>query len=187
MIVIEEWNKTGRNTMDMLNYEFKNKRRIYLLGEINDEMAMEVIRQINYLNDVGSGEITLMINSPGGSVTAGMAIYDAMKSSRAEVATVCCGMAASMAAVLLAAGQKGKRGSYLHSEVMIHQVMGGMQGQATDMGIAYKRIKKKKDLLNNILAECTGQKYERIAADTERDYFMQADEAKEYGMIDYVL
>lgn len=187
MIIIEECNKTGKSTMDMLNYEFKNKRRIYLLGEIHDDMAMEVIRQINYLNDIGSDDITLVINSPGGSVTAGMAIYDAMKSSKADVATLCCGMAASMAAVLLAAGAKGKRGSYLHSEVMIHQVMGGMQGQATDMGIAYKRVKKKKDLLNSILAECTGQRYDRIATDTERDYFMLADEAKEYGMIDYIL
>ncbi len=187
MIVIEELNKTGRNSMDMLNYEFKNKRYIYLLGEINDEMAMEIIRQINYLNDVGSDDITIIINSPGGSVSAGMAIYDAMQHSRADVATICCGMAASMAAVILAAGAKGKRGSYLHSEVMIHQVMGGMQGQATDMGIAYKRIKKKKDLLNNILSECTGQKYDRIASDTERDYFMLAEEAKEYGMIDYIV
>lgn len=186
MVVIENIEKTGKSSMNMESYEFKNKRRIYLLGEINDDMAMEIIRQINYLNDISQDDITLVINSPGGHVNAGLAIYDVMKNSKAKIATVCLGMAASMAAVLLAAGEKGKRSAYPHSEVMIHQVMGGMQGQATDMGIAYKRIEKKKHLLNTILSEHTGQPYEQVASDTERDYYMMSKEALEYGMIDFI-
>ncbi|MDO8509515.1 MAG: ATP-dependent Clp endopeptidase proteolytic subunit ClpP [bacterium] len=163
--------------------------RIIFLGDaIDDHTANIIIAQLLFLeNQSPDKDIKLYINSPGGSVTAGMAIYDTMKFIKADVSTICVGMAASMAAVLLAAGTKGKRYALPNSEIMIHQVMGGMEGQASDIKIRAERILKIKDRLNHILADHTGQNMARIEKDTDRDNFMSAKEAKTYGLIDKVI
>jgi ATP-dependent Clp protease protease subunit len=165
------------------------KDRIIFLGTaIDDTVANLVIAQMLFLESQDqTKDIKLYINSPGGSVTAGMAIYDAMQYVKPDVSTICVGLAASMGAVLLAAGEKGKRFSLPNSEVMIHQVLGGVQGQATDIKIHAERILKIKDRLNQVLADHTGQKLEKVAADTERDYFMDPEEALKYGLIDQVI
>lgn len=165
------------------------KDRIIMLGsEINDEISNVVVAQLLFLESQDkTQDIKLYINSPGGSVTAGLAIYDAMQYVKPDVSTICIGMAASMGAVLLAGGAKGKRLSLPNSEVMIHQVLGGMQGQATDIKIHAERILKTKDQLNKILAKHTGQPFKTIENDTERDNFMSANEALKYGLIDKVI
>ncbi len=165
------------------------KDRIIFLGTaIDDTVANLVIAQMLFLESQDQKkDIKLYINSPGGSVTAGMAIYDAMQYVKPDVSTICVGLAASMGAVLLAAGEKWKRFSLPNSEVMIHQVLGGVQGQATDIKIHAERILKIKDRLNQVLADHTGQKLEKVAADTERDYFMDPEEALKYGLIDQVI
>jgi ATP-dependent Clp protease protease subunit len=165
------------------------KDRIIFLGTaIDDTVANLVIAQMLFLESQDQKkDIKLYINSPGGSVTAGMAIYDAMQYVKPDVSTICVGLAASMGAVLLAAGEKGKRFSLPNSEVMIHQVLGGVQGQATDIKIHAERILKIKDRLNQVLADHTGQKLEKVAQDTERDYFMDPEEALKYGLIDQVI
>mgnify|MGYP006329098825 CR=1 FL=1 len=151
-------------------------------------MANTVVAQLIYLEGKDAGkDISLYINSPGGSVSAGMAIYDTMNYIKCDVSTICIGMAASMGAFLLSAGAKGKRYALPNSEVMIHQPLGGMQGQASDIKIHADRIVKMKDKLNNILAEATGQPLEVIEKDTDRDNFMSADQAKEYGLVDEVI
>jgi len=165
------------------------KDRIIFLGtEIDDTVANLVIAQLLFLESQDkTKEIKLYINSPGGSVTSGLAIYDCMQHIKPDVSTTCVGMAASMAAVLLASGAKGKRFCLPNSEVMIHQVLGGVQGQATDIKIHAERILKMKDQLNNILAKHTGKKKSQVEQDTERDYFLDADEALKYGLVDKVV
>lgn len=165
------------------------KDRIIFLGtEINDQVANIVIAQLLFLaNQDPEKDIKLYINSPGGSVTAGLAIYDTMQFIKPDVSTICIGMAASMASVLLAVGAKGKRFCLPNSEVMIHQVMGGTQGQASDIKIHAERILKMKDKLNNILQKHTGQKLETIEKDSDRDNFMSAEEAVKYGLADKVI
>lgn len=163
--------------------------RIIFLGQaIDDHVANIVIAQLLFLeNQSPEKDIKLYINSPGGSVTAGLAIYDTMQYIKADVSTICIGMAASMGAVLLAAGAKGKRLALPNSEIMIHQVMGGMEGQASDIKIHAERILKTKDQLNKILVKHTGQELIRIEKDTDRDNFMSASEAKNYGLVDKVI
>lgn len=165
------------------------KDRIVFLGSaVDDVVANSIIAQLLFLDSEDSKkDIKLYINSPGGSVTAGLAIYDAMQHVKADVSTICVGMAASMGAVLLASGQKGKRFCLPNSEVMIHQVMGGAQGQAIDIKIQAEHILKIKDRLNKILVKHVGQPIDKIEKDTDRDYFMNAEEAKAYGIIDDVI
>ncbi len=165
------------------------KDRIIFLGtEIDDTVANLVIAQLLFLeSEDKTKDIKLYVNSPGGSVTAGLAIYDAMQYVKPDVSTICVGMAASMGAVLLAAGAKGKRFALPNAEIMIHQVLGGAQGQATDIKIHAERILKIKDQLNEILAKHTGQKKDRVERDTERDNFMDPVVAQKYGLIDKVI
>ncbi len=165
------------------------KDRIIFLGtEIDDTIANLVIAQLLFLESQDkTKEIKLYINSPGGSVTSGLAIYDAMQYVKPHVSTICVGMAASMGAVLLAAGEKGKRFALPNSEIMIHQVLGGVSGQATDIKIHAERILKIKDQLNEILSKHTGQKKAKVAEDTERDYFLDSAEAVKYGLVDKVI
>ena len=184
MPVAEKTDRHGRQYLDITSILFTQNRIIFLNEAISDTFASDVIRQLLYLSTVSSEDITLVINSPGGSVTAGLAIYDTIKGLSCDVSTVCLGMAASMSAFLLAAGTKGKRYAMPNSEVMIHQVMGGASGQAVDVQIAAHRIGLTKDNLNNLLANFTGQPLERIQLDTDRDYFMSAEEAVAYGMVD---
>ncbi len=165
------------------------KDRIIFLGDsIDDTVANAVIAQLLFLESQDkSKDIKLYINSPGGSVTAGLAIYDTMQYVKADVSTICIGMSASMAAVLLAAGAKGKRFVLPNSEVMIHQIMGGVEGQATDVEIGAKRIVKLKRRLNEILMQHTGQQLEKVEKDTDRDYFMSPEEAVKYGIADKII
>lgn len=159
-----------------------------LSGEITDELANSIVAQLLFLASQDSDkDIQLYINSPGGSTTAGMAIYDTMNYVKPDVTTICIGMAASMGAFLLAAGAKGKRYALPNSEIMIHQPLGGAQGQATDLKIAADRIIRIRERINRILAENTGQPIEVIERDTERDFFMFAEEALEYGLIDEII
>ncbi|MCD7949527.1 MAG: ATP-dependent Clp protease proteolytic subunit [Erysipelotrichaceae bacterium] len=163
-------------------------RIIMLCGEINDELASSIISQLLYLESLDShSDIDMYINSPGGSVCAGLAIYDTMNFIKCDVATISIGLSASMGAFLLAAGAKGKRSALENSEIMIHQPLGGIQGQASDMEISTKHILKQKDKLNKLLAQMTGQSLRRIKKDTDRDYFLNAYDALEYGLIDEVL
>jgi ATP-dependent Clp protease protease subunit len=163
-------------------------RIIFLQGVIDDESAQQIVAQILFLQfEDPQADIHLYINSPGGSVTAGMGIYDTMHYVTCDVATYCIGMAASMGATLLAAGTKGKRNALPHAEVMIHQVLGGARGAATDMLIRTKQLLRTKKTMNEILAKHTGQPLERIERDTDRDNFMTAQEARDYGLVDTVL
>lgn len=184
--VIEETNR-GERAFDI--YSRLLKERIIFLGEeVNEVTAGLVVAQLLFLeSEDPDKDIQLYINSPGGMVTAGMAIYDTMQYIKCDVSTICVGLAASMGAFLLAGGTKGKRLALPNAEVMIHQPSGGARGQATDIRIVADNIIKTKDKLNRILAENTGQSIERIAEDTERDNYMSASEAKEYGLIDEVI
>lgn len=179
--------KAGVETMDFSTYEFQMCRKIYLYGEVNDKLAQEVCAQLDYLDRNGSGDIHLYINSPGGSVTAGFSIVDAIRRCRCDVSTVCTGMAASMGAFILSCGAKGKRYATPLSEVMIHQPLGGAQGQASDIELVAQHIVKTKERLNRILAENTGKPVEAVARDCDRDYFMTAGEAVAYGIVDQLL
>ena len=184
--VLEQTSK-GERTYDI--YSRLLKERIIFLGEeVNDVTASLVVAQMLFLEaEDPEKDIQLYINSPGGSVTAGMAIYDTMQYVKCDVCTYCMGMAASMGAFLLAGGTKGKRLALPNAEIMIHQPLGGAQGQATEIEIAARHILKTKEKLNRILAENTGKDYEVIAAATERDNWMTAEEAKDYGIIDRVV
>lgn len=165
-----------------------NERIIFLGGPIDDNVANVVIAQLLFLDHEDSKkDISLYINSPGGSVTAGLAIIDTMNFIKSNVSTICVGIAASMGALILASGQKGKRFSLPNSEVMIHQVVGGAEGQASDIAINAKHILRTKDLLNKILAENTGKKMDQVEKDSDRDYWMTSDEAKKYGIIDEII
>lgn len=183
--IIEKTNN-GERAYDIYSRLLKD-RIIILCDEINDLNSNTIVAQLLYLDSINNDDISLYINSPGGSVTGGMAIYDTMNFIKSDVSTICIGMAASMGAVLLSSGAKGKRYALPNSEVMIHQPLGGAQGQATDIKIAAERILKLKDKLNKLLAKNTNQKLEVIEKDTERDYFMSSKDAKEYGLIDDVL
>ena len=185
-IVVEQTNR-GERSYDI--YSRLLKDRIIFLGiAVDDYVANLIIAQLLFLEaEDPDKDINIYINSPGGSITAGMAIYDTMQYIKPDVSTICVGMAASMGAFLLAAGKKGKRYALPNSEIMIHQPLGGAQGQATDIQIHAKRILEIKEKLNEILAERTGQDIAKIAVDTERDYFMTAEAAKEYGLVDEVI
>lgn len=184
--VVEQTNR-GERSYDI--YSRLLKDRIIILGdEVNDQTASLIVAQMLFLEaDDPDKDISLYINSPGGSITAGMAIYDTMQHIKPDVSTICVGMAASMGAFLLNAGAKGKRYALPNAEVMIHQPLGGARGQASDIKIQAERILKMKDKLNQILAERTGQPIEVIERDTDRDNFMSAEEAVAYGLIDKVL
>ena len=177
----------GERTYDIYSRLLKD-RIIFLSGEINTEMANAIIAQLLFLNAQDKEkDITMYINSPGGQVTAGLGIYDTMNHISCDVATVCIGMAASMGAFLLSSGAKGKRYALPNAEVMIHQPLGGARGQATDIQIVAENIIKIKKKLATILAQNTGQDYDKVIADTERDNYLDASEAKEYGLVDSVL
>ena len=185
--VVVEQTSRGERSYDIFS-RLLNDRIIMLSDEVNDATASLVVAQLLYLEGQDPDkDIHLYINSPGGSVTAGMAIYDTMQYIKCDVSTICIGMAASMGAFLLAAGAKGKRYALPNSEIMIHQPLGGMQGQASDIKIHADRIIKMKEKLNGILAERTGQTLEKITMDTDRDNFLSAQEACEYGLIDKVI
>jgi len=184
--VIEK-SSMGERAYDIYSRLLK-ERIIFLGGPINDAVANTVIAQLLFLDNQASEEdIKIYINSPGGSVSAGLAIYDTMQYVKSDISTICVGMAASMGAVLLSAGKKGKRLSLPNSEIMLHQVMGGAEGQASDIEISAKHILKIKDRLNKILAKHTGQPLKRIEKDTDRDFYMSSDEAKTYGVVDRVI
>lgn len=184
--VIEQTNR-GERSYDIFS-RLLNDRIVVLSDEVNDATASLVVAQLLYLEGQDAEkDISLYINSPGGSVTAGMAIYDTMQYIKCDVSTICIGMAASMGAFLLSSGAKGKRYALPNSEIMIHQPLGGAQGQATDIKIAADHILKTKANLNRILAENTGKPLDVIASDTDRDNFMSAAEATEYGLVDKVI
>lgn len=176
----------GERAYDIYSRLLKD-RIIILSGEIDDNLSNIVVAQLLYLDSINHNDISLYINSPGGSITAGMAIYDTMNYVKSNVSTICIGMAASMAAFLLSSGEKGKRYCLPNSEVMIHQPLGGAQGQATEIKIAAERILKLKKKLNKILSKNTGKELSKIENDTERDYFLDAKEALDYGIIDKIL
>ena len=184
--VIEQTSR-GERAYDI--YSRLLKDRVIMLGSgIDDNVSNSIVAQLLFLEaDDPEKDISIYINSPGGSITAGMAIFDTMQFIKPDVQTICIGMAASMGAFLLAAGTKGKRYALPNSEVMIHQPLGGAQGQATEIEIAAKRILFLREKLNNILAERTGQSVEVIAKDTDRDNFMTAERAKEYGLVDHII
>ncbi|MEA5004704.1 MAG: ATP-dependent Clp endopeptidase proteolytic subunit ClpP [Christensenella sp.] len=185
-MVIEQTNR-GERSYDIFSRLLKD-RIIFLVGEIDDITANLVVAQMIFLEaEDPDKDIYLYINSPGGSITAGMAIYDTMQYIKCEVSTICIGMAASMGAFLMAAGAKGKRKSLPNSEIMIHQPLGGTQGQATDIAIHAQRILDIKDKMNKILSERTGQSLKKVQKDVERDYFMGAEEALAYGVVDEII
>ncbi len=184
--VIEQTNR-GERSYDIYSRLLKD-RIIFLGEEVNDVSANVVVAQLLFLDaEDPDKDINLYINSPGGAITAGMAIYDTMQFIKADVSTICVGLAASMGAFLLAGGKKGKRYALPNSEIMIHQPSGGARGQATDIQIHAEYIIKMKKRLNQILSENTGKPFDAVAADTERDYFMTAEEALNYGIIDSVI
>jgi ATP-dependent Clp protease protease subunit len=185
-IVVEQSGR-GERSYDIYSRLLKD-RIIFLGGAIDDNVANLIIAQLLFLEaEDPDKDIHLYINSPGGVVTAGMAIYDTIRYIKAPVSTICVGQAASMAALLLSAGEKGKRYSLKHSRIMIHQPLGGFQGQATDIHIHAQEILRMKSELNQLLAELSGQPLEKVAADTERDYFMSGEDAKIYGIIDDII
>jgi ATP-dependent Clp protease protease subunit len=177
----------GERSYDIFSRLLKD-RIVMLSGEVNDQVASTIVAQLLFLEaEDPEKDIYFYINSPGGVITSGMSIYDTMNYIKPDVSTICIGQAASMGAFLLSSGAKGKRYSLPNSRIMIHQPSGGAQGQSTDIQIQAKEIQRMKDELNNILAHNTGQKVTKIAEDTERDNFMSANEAKDYGMIDEVI
>ncbi len=184
-MVVDQTSK-GERSYDIYSRLLED-RIVFISGEINDEVANSVVAQLIYLEGKNPDkDIAVYINSPGGSVTAGMAIYDTMNYIKCDVSTICVGLAASMGAFLLASGTKGKRFALPNSEIMIHQPLGGAQGQASDIQIKAKQILKIKQKMNKILSEKTGQPLEKIEQDTDRDYYMEAQEAQEYGIVDKI-
>jgi ATP-dependent Clp protease protease subunit len=185
-MVIEQSGR-GERAYDIYS-RLLRERVIFLVGPVNDQTANVVVAQLLFLESENPDkDISFYINSPGGSVSAGMSIFDTMQFIKPDVSTLCMGIAASMGAFLLAAGAKGKRFALPNSRVMIHQPSGGAQGQATDIEIQAREILRLRESLNRILADRTGQTFEKVCADSERDYFMSADEAKDYGLIDQVI
>ena len=184
IIVDKEHN--GERSYDIFSRLLKD-RIIFLSGEINDDVANTIVSELLYLDSINHEDISLYINSPGGSITSGMAIYDTMNLIKSDVSTICVGMSASMAAFLLSCGTNGKRYILPNAEVMIHQPLGGASGQATEIKIAAERILKLRTKLNKILSENTKQPLEKVEEDTERDYFLSSEEAKNYGLVDKII
>ncbi|MDD7363633.1 MAG: ATP-dependent Clp endopeptidase proteolytic subunit ClpP [Peptoniphilus sp.] len=185
-MVVEQTSR-GERSYDIYSRLLKD-RIIFLTGEVNDQMADLVVAQLLFLeSEDPDKDIQIYINSPGGSVSAGLAIYDTMQYIKPDVSTICVGLAASMGAILLLAGEEGKRYALPNADIMIHQPLGGAQGQAADIQVHAEKILKTRDLLNKIIAERTDQPLEKIERDTDRDFFMSAEEAKEYGIIDDVI
>jgi ATP-dependent Clp protease, protease subunit len=185
--MVVEKSQFGERAFDIYSRLLRD-RIIFLGGPIDDNVANLIMAQLLFLESENSAkDIQMYINSPGGSVSAGLAIYDTMKHIKPNVSTICIGMAASMGAFLLAGGEKGKRFALPNARVMLHQLMGGAEGQATDIEIQAKEILRLKKLMNEILAENTGQKFDKVQADTERDFWMNPEEAKNYGLVDKVL
>ena len=185
-IVIEQTGR-GERSYDIFSRLLKD-RIVFVTGELNDVMANLVVAQLLFLeSEDPDGDVFMYINSPGGSVSAGMAIYDTMQYIKCDVSTICVGLAASMGAFLLSSGAKGKRKALPNSEIMIHQPLGGAKGQATDIVIQAEQIVKIKNKLTKLLSEQTGQPLDKISTEMERDYYMSADEAKEYGLVDEVI
>ncbi|MDR2155966.1 MAG: ATP-dependent Clp endopeptidase proteolytic subunit ClpP [Burkholderiaceae bacterium] len=185
--MVVEQSGRGERSYDIYS-RLLRERVVFLVGEVNDQTANLVVAQLLFLESENPDkDISLYINSPGGSVSAGLSVYDTMQFIKPDVSTMCLGFAASMGAFLLAAGAKGKRFSLPNSKIMIHQVLGGTRGQATDIEIHARDILRTKEQMNRILAERTGQSLEKIQHDTERDYFMTADEARDYGIVDQVI
>ena len=184
--VIIEKELNGERSYDIFSRLLK-ERIILLNGEIDDSLSNTIVAELLYLDSINNDDISIYINSPGGSITAGMAIYDTMNFIKSDVSTICIGMAASMGAFLLSCGTKDKRYILPNSEVMIHQPLGGTTGQATEIKIHAERILKLKDKLNKILSENTNTNIKKIEHDTERDYFMNADEALKYGLVDKII
>ena len=184
--VVEQTGK-GERTYDIYSRLLLD-RIVFISGEVNDEMANAICAQLLFLQSQDpKKEISCYVNSPGGSVTAGLAIYDTMQFVKCPIATYCVGQAASMGAVLLASGEKGRRFALPHARIMVHQPSGGAEGKATDIEITAKEILRLKDVLNGILAKHSGKEFADVVKDTERDYFMSAEEAKAWGLIDEVL
>ncbi len=185
--MVVEKSQFGERAFDIYSRLLRD-RIIFLGGPIDDNVANLIMAQLLFLESENSAkDIQMYINSPGGSVSAGLAIYDTMKHIKPNVSTICIGMAASMGAFLLAGGEKGKRFALPNARVMLHQLMGGAEGQATDIEIQAKEILRLKKLMNEILAENTGQRFDKVQADTERDFWMNPEEAKNYGLVDKVL
>lgn len=181
-----EKSSNGERVYDLYSRLLKD-RIIILSGEIDDDKANLVVAMLLYLDSLNNDDISIYINSPGGVITSGMAIYDTMNFIKSDVSTICIGIAASMAAILLSSGTKGKRYILPNGEVMIHQPLGGVEGQATEIKIAAERILKLKDKLNKILSKNTGKDIKDVSLDTERDYFLSSKEALEYGIVDEIL
>ena len=184
--IIVDKEQNGERSYDIYSRLLKD-RIIFLSGEIDDDVANSTIAQLLYLDSISNDDIYLYINSVGGSITSGMAIYDTMNYIKSDVSTICIGLAASMGAFLLLSGEKGKRISLENSEIMIHQPLGGTSGQATDIKIATERILKLKEKINKIIANRTNQSIKKIEKDTDRDYFLNPKEALKYGIIDRIL
>jgi ATP-dependent Clp protease protease subunit len=184
--VVVDKDINGERSYDIFSRLLK-ERIIFISGEINDSLANSVIAELLYLDSINHNDISLYINSPGGVITSGMAIYDTMNFIKSDVSTICLGMAASMAAFLLSSGTKGKRYILPNADVMIHQPLGGAEGQATDIKIASDRIINLKDKLNKILVKNTGKSLSKIVKDTERDNYLNADEALKYGIVDKII
>lgn len=184
--VVIDKERYGERSYDIFSRLLK-ERIIFISGEIDDDLANSVIAQLLYLDSLSNDDISIYINSPGGSITSGMAIYDTMNFIKSDVSTVCLGIAASMGAFLLSCGQKNKRYILPNAEVMIHQPLGGVNGQATEIKIVAERILKLKDKINEVLSINTGKDINIIAKDTERDFFMNSKEALEYGIVDKII
>ena len=184
MVIDKE--RFGERNYDIFSRLLK-ERIIFLSGEIDDDLSNSVVAQLLYLDSINDNDISIYINSPGGSITSGMAIYDTMNFIKSDVSTICIGMAASMAAFLLSCGKKGKRYILPNSEIMIHQPLGGVNGQATEIKIVAERILKLKNKINNLLSINTGKDLNTIEIDTERDYYMDSKEALNYGIVDKII
>ena len=184
--MVVDQTSSGERSYDIYSRLLED-RIIFLTGEINDSVANTVVAQLIYLESKNPDkDISLYINSPGGSVSAGLAIFDTIRYIKCDVSTICIGLAASMGAFLLASGTKGKRYALPNSEIMIHQPLGGAQGQASDIEIQARHIQQIKEKINNVLSEVTGQELKKVQKDTDRDYYMTAEQAKEYGLIDEI-
>lgn len=184
MVIDKE--RFGERNYDIFSRLLK-ERIIFISGEIDDDLANSVVAQLLYLDSINNNDISIYINSPGGSITSGMAIYDTMNFVKSDVSTICIGIAASMAAFLLSCGKRGKRYILPNSEVMIHQPLGGVNGQATEIKIVAERILKLKNKINNLLSINTGKELNIIEIDTERDYYMDSKEALSYGIVDKII
>lgn len=184
--MVVDQTSSGERSYDIYSRLLED-RIIFLTGEINDSVANTVVAQLIYLESKNPDkDISLYINSPGGSVSAGLAIFDTIRYIKCDVSTICIGLAASMGAFLLASGTKGKRYALPNSEIMIHQPLGGAQGQASDIEIQARHIQQIKEKINNVLSEVTGQDIKKVQKDTDRDYYMTAEQAKEYGLVDEI-